>query len=103
QSDVGKPQQRPIMRRRLDSEGVKHSAAELSGLERIVERLIIDQRAARSVDEERARLHPRQRIAIDESCRLWRDPRMQADDVGLLQQLAQRDMLDPVAAVLCAE
>src|SRR5262249_50708321 len=63
QGDVGKLQQRPVCRRRLDGEGVEHRAAKLTGGERVVQSVIVDQRTTGRIDEICTRLHPTERVA----------------------------------------
>ena len=50
--------------------------------ERVGERRLVDDRAARRVDEERRRLHPRERRGIDQVARLRAERAVERDDVG---------------------
>src|SRR6185312_2666550 len=90
-------------RHRLDGKSVEHGTAELARCQRTVKRSIIDQRAARGIDQKRALLYPCERVPTDESCGLRRHPCMQADNVSARQQLLKRDMLDAIVAVHRAE
>src|SRR6185312_11485042 len=50
QRDIGQPQQRPVGWRGFDGEGVEHRSGELRRGERIVQRLVVDQRTPRGID-----------------------------------------------------
>ena len=57
--------------------------------ERVVERDLVHDRAARRVDEPRVRLHQREPLAVDEVRVLGHAGNEQADEVGLPQRLAE--------------
>ncbi len=83
--------ERMIPRQRLavvDVERRRDAAA----LERCDQRRLVDQRSARGVDQQRARLHAGELRRADDAARALRQHEMQADDVGLRQQLVLRDI-----------
>ena len=55
---------------------------------------LVDDRAARRVDEDRGRLHPGEVPGIDQVVRLLRQQDVERHDVGLAQQLLERHQLD---------
>ena len=76
--DLVEPEQRPL----YGSVENTSSAApgELPRLERLDEGVLVDERAARGVDEPRAVPHPRDRVAVDQAARLVRQRRVERDD-----------------------
>ena len=66
--------------------------AELAALERVDQRLRIDEAAAPGVDQHRAVLHPRERPFVDQMVRRRQQRAVQADDVGVVQQFVERDI-----------
>ena len=84
---------------RLGREHVERRARELPGPNRLDERLLVDERAARRVDEPRAVAHPRDRIAVDEAAGLVGEGRVERHDVRGAEQLVERlDLLDAQVA-----
>ena len=84
---------------RLGREHVERRACELPGPDRLDERLLVDERAARRVDEPRAVAHPRDRIAVDEAAGLVGEGGVERHDVRGAEQLVERlDLLDAQVA-----
>ncbi|GBC83117.1 hypothetical protein HRbin10_02257 [bacterium HR10] len=83
--------QEPAIPRRLLGEDVQARGGDPPRIETLEQRRLIHQLAARCVDEDHARLHPRDRFPIDHPSRRARERRMKRDDVGEGQQLLQRD------------
>ena len=69
--------------RRLDREDVERRACEVPALERLRERVLVDDAAARGVDESRALLHQAQLALPDQSLGLGCERQMDRDEVGL--------------------
>ena len=86
--DLVEPEQRPVVG--LAREDVERRAGELAGRDRLRERLLVDERAARSVHEPGAVPHVRDRLAVDQAVRLVGERRMERDDVGRGEQLLDR-------------
>ena len=67
------------------------------------QRLLVDERSARGVDEPRAIAHQGDRVPIDEAARLVRQRRVERHDVGHCEQLVERlhlldaEVAEPVA------
>ena len=66
------------------------AAAIWPGFERHDQRRLVDQAAARGIDQDRARLHARERRAIDHPRGLVGERHVQRDDVGGRQQFLER-------------
>jgi len=79
------------MNRRLVRIHVQPRPAQSSLLKRKRERLLADQIAARSIDQDRARLHAREILAIDDPFGLRRRGDVQTQHVTLREQLRQLD------------
>ncbi len=90
---VGMAEQR-IGRRRLLDEHVEGRARDLPGIERLPQRLLVDQPAARTIDDAHALLHRRDRSGIDDVLGLVGQRRVQRDEVGALEQFRKIDLLD---------
>ena len=67
---------------RLGGEDVERGAGELARADRLDERVLVDQRAARGVDQARAVPHPRDRLAADQPARLVGQREVEGDEVG---------------------
>ena len=80
--------------RGLLAEHVDRGAGDHAALDRLVQRLLVHERAARGVDEVGARLHARELLAADQPARLLVQRGVQRHEVGLLQQRLERDQLD---------
>jgi hypothetical protein len=78
---------------RLGDENVEPSAGDLARDERLVEGVFVDEAAARDVDDVGGRLHELELIGRDHAGRLGRLRHVDGDEVGLLQQLVERDEL----------
>ncbi len=79
---------------------MKHveTGADTALAQRGQQRVAIDQRAARRVDQHRARLHQRQSPGIEHPARIGADAEVQAHHVGLAQQVVE--LADPLRAGL---
>src|SRR5207249_3704127 len=86
QHDVVEAEERVAIRQRLDVEHVQRGAGDAARAQRVQQRLLVHDRLARGVDEERARFHEGQVARGDEPARLVRQPVVHADDVALAQQ-----------------
>ena len=81
-------EQRPVVR--LRREHVEGGARELPRADRLDQRVLVDERAARRVDEPRAVAHLGDRLAVDQAARLVRQRGVERDDVGGAEQLLER-------------
>ena len=59
--------------------------------QRLPQRVLVDDPAAGGVDEQRGRLHARERARVDQVPGVGRERRVEGDDVGALEQLAERE------------
>ena len=89
---VGKPKQHALGGRLL-AKHVKRRAGNVTGFKRRGERSIIDQLAARAIDQPHAALHLRERFRVDDVAGLFGERRMQRDEIGAPPQLVQFDLL----------
>ena len=64
------------------------------GIERIDQRLLVDQAAAGAVDDAHALLHLRDRRRVDDVPGLLGQRRVQRDEIGALEQIVELDLLD---------
>ena len=90
---VGMAEQR-IRGRRLLGEHVEGRARDVAGIERRAQRRLVDQPAARAVDDAHALLHRRERLAVDDVLGLLGQRRMQGDEIGAPDQLVELHLLD---------
>src|SRR5688572_5809335 len=95
QDHVVELQDRIVRRRRLLLEHVEPGARDAPLGEHPGQRLLIDDRPARGIDEIGGRLHQRQALGIDEMPGLWRQRTIDAQHIGTLEQILQPDQLDP--------
>ena len=77
-------------RRRFRGDDVERGAGDLSALERIRQRLLVDQAAARRVDEDRRARHLRELRRGDHVARRGRQRAVQRDDVARAQHVLER-------------
>ena len=84
--DVRQREQRLTGRRRLLRENVEARAGKLAGHQRGVQRGLVDNSAARRVDQVGGRLHPLQPVSIEHADRLRILRAMDADEVGARQR-----------------
>ena len=82
EQEVGRVAQRRVGRQRLLCEDVERGARQVARAQRLDERGLVDERAARGVDEQRTGTQQRQALAVDQAARRGRDRQVQADDVG---------------------
>ena len=68
---------------RLAREDVERGAGDLAGVERVLERGVVDELAARAVDHAHAVLHLRERLGVQPAARLGRLGQVDRDEVGL--------------------
>ena len=80
------------------SEHVERRAAEASRVQGRDQRPFVQQPAARGVDQQRTGLHRCELCGAQQRGRVRRGRRVQGDDVGLGQEILQRDQLGPDAA-----
>ena len=86
---LGKLQQGPVRRRGLNREGLQHGAAQMIAFQRVIKRIIVEQRSPRRVDDVSSLLHLGERIPVDHFRRLRRHTGMQRHDIGFSKQLRQ--------------
>jgi hypothetical protein len=75
----------PARRRRLALEDVERRGAQAPGHERLHEGVLVDEAAARGVDEDRARAHAGERGGVEQRRRVRRQRRVERHDVAALQ------------------
>ena len=75
---------------RLDGEHVEARGGQPPGAQRLDERVLVDDRAARGVDQHRVGFHPGQRGAVQHACGLVGQRQVQRDDVAGGEQVGQR-------------
>ena len=91
--DVFVPEQR-ILGRRLDREHVEGGAGDMAGIERRPQRRLVDQPAARAIDDAHAAAHFLERLLVDDVPGLLGERRVQGDEIGAPEQLVELDLLD---------
>ena len=82
---------------RLLLEHVEGRAGHLAALDGRRERRLVDDPAARAVDDAHAAPHARERARADEPARLRRERGVDGDEVGARVELVERDQLDAQA------
>src|SRR3954454_23398167 len=80
-----------IERQRFDVERVEPRAGELAAAESRHQRGLIDNWAARGVDQERGRLHQREVLSADEAARALAELEMDREEIRLPEQILLRD------------
>ena len=78
-----------VVRDRLAREHVQRRARDLPAVQRILQRRVVDQLAARAVDHPHAVTHRRERLRVQEPLRLRRAREMHGDEVGLRVDLGR--------------
>ncbi|MNI61519.1 hypothetical protein D3C73_1167970 [compost metagenome] len=78
---------------RLDNKHVEPSTVDASLIKRIGKILLHHDGAARGVDQDRCRFHPRQPLAINQPQRAGLKRTMQRHDIGITKQLFQGNEL----------
>ena len=86
--------------RRLVVEDVDPGAAEVAGPERVGDRRLVDDAAARDVEDDRPGLQLRDRRRADQPARRARQRDVDGHDVGSREQLVELDELDAVVGRL---
>ena len=84
--------------RRLRDEHVEAGAGDRARDERVVQRVLVDEAAARDVDDVRRRLHLRELLGADHAGGLGGLRHVDRDEVALLEQLVERHQLRRRAA-----
>jgi hypothetical protein len=84
-----------VLDRGFGFEGVDRGTGHMARPDRLGERRLVDQPAARAVDDAHPRPGPGQRPGIEDPPRLVGQRHMQGDDVGAAQKRVQIDLLDP--------
>ena len=82
------------LRRRLLAEHVDRRAGDMAGFERLEQRRLIDQFAARAIDQADAFFGRGERFGIDDVAGLVGQRRVQGDEISAAQQLVELDLLD---------
>ena len=72
----------------------KAAGRNVAGVEGGTQRLLVDQPAARAIDDAHAFLHCRKRLGVDDVLGLFRQRGVQGDEVGALEQRGKLDLLD---------
>ena len=90
---VGMPEQR-VLGGRLLGEYVEGRAGDMAGIERSAQRHLVDQPAARAIDDAHALLHRGERLGVDDVLGLLGQRRVQGDEIGAPEQLVELDLLD---------
>ena len=85
--------QRVVGRHRLGGVDVDGGTTQVTRVERIGQRRLVDDAAASHVEDERARLGRLQLRLTDEAARLRGERSVDGDDVGAVQQLREADQL----------
>ena len=80
--------------RRLGREHVERGAGDAARRQRLEQRRLVDQPAARAIDQAQALLGQFQRLGVDDVPGLFRQRRMQGDEIGAAQQFLERDLFD---------
>ena len=88
QDDVVELEQRA--RVRLLREDVERCGRDLPGLQRIDERGLVDQLAARRVDDAHTVAHPRERLRVDRAARLRGQRLVQGEEIGRREHIFDR-------------
>ena len=83
---------------RLDVEHVEPGAGDRARAQRPEQRVLVDDRPARGVDEHGGRLHQRELAGADQPARALGEPQVDAHDVRALEQLFLAHRLDALAA-----
>ena len=83
-----------IRGRRLFLEHVERGAGDMSGVERRLQRLLVDQPAAGAIDDARALLHLGDGFRGKDVLGLGRHRHMQGDEIGPRQKIVEFDLLD---------
>ncbi len=85
--------------RRLAGEDVQRRTSEMSVAERLAQRVLVHEAAARGVDQQGTLAHPFQALAVDQVARLVVQHRMQRHDLALSQQPLEAGLLDRCSEV----
>ncbi len=98
--DVAVALEQRVVGDRLAREDVERGAGDLAGVERVLERRVVDELAARAVDHADAVLHLRERLGVQPAARLGRLGQVDRDEVGLGVDVGARlGLLDAQLAV----
>ena len=83
-----------ILGRGLFDEHIEGSAGNMTGIERGAQRGLVDQPAARAIDDAHALPGRLQRICVDDIARLVGERRVQRDEVGAAKKIVKLDLFD---------
>ena len=87
--DPRRPQEPVARRQRLLRQHVESRREKAAGVEGVAHRVVVDELAARAVDEHGALRHERERVGVDHPAVFRRDARMDRDDVAAGEKLAE--------------
>ena len=90
--NIGMPEQR-IRVRWLLGEHVERCAGHLAGIERHAQRLLVDQAAARAIDDAHPFFHFGERSRVDDVLGLFGERGVQRDEIRTLEQLVELDFV----------
>src|SRR6185503_17980854 len=83
-----------VRRRWFLAEDIKRGSCDGTIRQRLVESILVNQPAARAVDETRPVLHFAEDVTIDQSTRLGRQRRMDREKIGAGVDVVERRQLD---------
>ena len=75
-------------------EHIEGGAGDMARFERVIERVLDDEAAARAIDDAHALLHLGDRRRIDDAARLVGQRRVQRDEIGAAEDVVELDLLD---------
>ena len=87
--DPRRPQEPVARRQRLLRQHVESRREKAAGVEGVAHRVVVDELAARAVDEHGALRHERERVGVDHPAVFGCDSRVDRDDVAAGEQLAE--------------
>ena len=82
------------LRRRFFPEDVDRGAGDVAGFERLAQRRLVNELAARAVDQPHAFFDELKRLGIDDVAGLVGQRRVQGDEIGAPPQLVELDFFD---------
>ncbi|MCG3162255.1 MAG: hypothetical protein JMDDDDMK_03496 [Acidobacteria bacterium] len=87
-------QQRMIRRHRLLLENIERGSRDLARFDRVVERLFVNQTAARAVDDAHAAFHFSEGRLTDDAARFFGQRRVNGDEIRPLEDFVERGKFD---------
>jgi hypothetical protein len=100
--EVRRAEQRVLLGR-LGDEHVERGAGDVARIEQLLERRLVDQPAARAVDDAHALLGLGEVLAAEDVARLVGQRRVQRDEVGALEQLSSSTFSTPISTARSGE